>query len=211
MRGTVSRAPAAAGSGARAALVMTDQRLVAGMVAGDRDSVGALYDRYAPIMLAVAVKMLGGHREAQDLVHDVFLEAWLHAGDYDPERGSLRSWLLLRLRSRALDCLGRAEATRTRSLDEGDPAVVGSSLAPVIERADRIGLREAIGRLEDGVREILERTYFRGLTARAIADQMNVPLGTVRSRLARGLRDLRSALGQDEHGEQADGGGADEP
>jgi RNA polymerase sigma-70 factor (ECF subfamily) len=192
---------------------MTDRRLVAGMVEGDRDSVAALYDLYAPVMMAVAIKMLGGHREAQDLVHDVFLEAWVHAGDYDPERGSLRSWLLLRLRSRALDRLGRAEATRTRSLDEGDPALIGASLGSVIERADRMSLREAIARLDTGVRDILELTYFRGLTAQTIADQMNVPVGTVRSRLARGLRDLRVALEAGGHGEereqreQRDGGG----
>ena len=178
---------------------------------GDSTALAAMYRQHHLAVRAFARRLLGDATIAEDLVHDVFLEAWLHAGDYDPERGSLRSWLLLRLRSRALDRLGTAEATRTRSLEEGDPAVIASSLAPVIERADGIGLREAIGRLENGVREVLERTYFRGLTAQAIADQMNVPLGTVRSRLARGLRDLRSALGQDEHGEQADGGGADEP
>jgi RNA polymerase sigma-70 factor, ECF subfamily len=208
MRGNGSRAPAVATVPVHTTPVVSDRSLVAGMVEGDRDAVGALYDLYAPVMMAVAVKMLGGaHREAQDLVHDVFLEAWLHAGDYDPERGSLRSWLLMRLRSRALDRLGTAEATRTRPLDEGDPAVTGSSLAPVIERADRIGLREAIGRLDASVREILESTYFRGLTAQTIADQMNVPVGTVRSRLARGLRDLRIAL---EYGEHGDGGRGDE-
>jgi RNA polymerase sigma-70 factor, ECF subfamily len=194
MRGTGFRALATATSPAEARPVASDQDLVAGMVDGDRESVGTLYDLYAPVMMAAAVKMLGAEREAQDLVHDVFLEAWLHSGDYDAERGSLRSWLLLRLRSRALDRLGTAEATRTRSLDEGDPPVAESGLEPVLEPADRIGLREAIGRLEASVREVLELTYFRGLTAPAIAEQTSVPVGTVRSRLARGLRELRAAL-----------------
>ena len=171
-----------------------DRNLVAGMVDGDRDAIGALYDLYAPVMMAAAVKMLGAHREAQDLVHDVFLEAWLHAGDYDPGKGSLRSWLLLRLRSRALDRLGTAEATRTRSLDEGEPPVAEPSLAPAIEHADSIGLREAIGRLDASLREVLELTYFRAFTAQAIADRMSIPVGTVRSRLARALRELRAAL-----------------
>lgn len=192
----MSRAPGRPGA--------NDPNLVAGVADGDRDAIGALYDLYAPVMLAAAVKMLGAHREAQDLVHDVFLEAWLHAGDYDPEKGSLRSWLLLRLRSRALDRLGTAEATRTRSLDEGTQPVAESSLAPAIELADRIGLREAIGRLDTSVREVLELTYFRGLTAQAIADQIRIPVGTVRSRLARGLRELRAAL------ERPDRGPADE-
>jgi RNA polymerase sigma-70 factor, ECF subfamily len=200
MAGTSIRAPAPAMSRAHARPVANDQNLVAAMAGGDRDAIGTLYDLYAPIMMAVAVKTLGAHREAQDLVHDVFLEAWLHAGDYDPERGSLRSWLLLRLRSRALDRLGTAEATRTRSLDEGDPPVAESSLAPAIEHADRIGLREAIGHLDTSVREVLELTYFRGLTAQAIADQMSIPVGTVRSRLARGLRELRATLERPDQG-----------
>jgi RNA polymerase sigma-70 factor (ECF subfamily) len=204
MRGTGFRALATASSPGDARPVAQDQDLVAGMVDGDRESIGALYDLYAPVMMAVAVKMLGGKREAQDLVHDVFLEAWLHSGDYDPGRGSLRSWLLLRLRSRALDRLGTAEATCTRSLDEGDPPVSRSTLSPAIEQADHIGLREAIGRLEAGVRQVLELTYFRGLTAPAIAQETSIPVGTVRSRLARGLRELRAAL------EHTDGGPTDE-
>jgi RNA polymerase sigma-70 factor, ECF subfamily len=200
MRGTGFRALATATSPADARPAASEEDLVAGMVDGDRESIGTLYDLYAPVMMAAAVKMLGAEREAQDLVHDVFLEAWIHSGDYDAERGTLRSWLLLRLRSRALDRLGTAEATRTRSLDEGDPPVAESSLAPVIEPADRIGLREAIGRLEAGVREVLELTYFRGLTAPAIAEQTSVPVGTVRSRLARGLRELRAALDHPDQG-----------
>jgi RNA polymerase sigma-70 factor (ECF subfamily) len=209
MRGHGSRAHAVEAAHAQAGLRSTDRSLAAGMLEGDRDSIGSLYDLYAPVMIAVAVKALGGrHREAQDLVHDVFLEAWLHAGDYDPERGSLRSWLLLRLRSRALDRLGTAEATRTRSLDEGDPAVAASTLAPRIERADRIGLQEAVGRLDASVRDVLQLTYFRGLTAPEIAGQLGLPIGTVRSRLARGLRELRVVLEPGEH--PGDRGRADE-
>jgi RNA polymerase sigma-70 factor (ECF subfamily) len=210
MRGHGSRAEAVEAVPAHAGRIPTDRSLAAGMVEGDRDSIGSLYDLYAPVMMAVAARVLGGgHREAQDLVHDVFLEAWLHASDYDPERGSLRSWLLLRLRSRALDRLGTAEATRTRPLDEGDPAIAASSLAPLIERIDRIGLQEGVGRLDASVREVLELTYFRGLTAPEIADQLSLPVGTVRSRLARGLRELRVVLEQGErpgHGGRADEG-----
>jgi RNA polymerase sigma-70 factor (ECF subfamily) len=184
--------------------VASDKNLVAAMAAGDRDAIGALYDLYAPRMLAAAVKMLGDQRSAQDLVHDVFLEAWLHADDYDSERGSLRSWLLLRLRSRALDRLGAAEVARTQSLEDGGLPVAESTLGPAIEQADRISLGDAVARLDADVREVLELTYFRGLTARAIAARMTIPEGTVRSRLARGLRELRAAL------ERPDRGPADE-
>jgi len=139
--------------------------------------------------------MLRGTREAQDLLHDVFLEVWHHADEYDAARGSLRTWLLLRLRSRALDRRGRAESTRTQSL-EGSAGVEERALAsaPPEPTADRIALRQGMEKLEPGVREVLELTYFRDLTAQAIAEHLGVPVGTVRSRLARGLDGLRKML-----------------
>jgi RNA polymerase sigma-70 factor, ECF subfamily len=178
--------------------VLDDRALMACVAAGDREALGTVYDLFAPIMMAAAVRMLGGQREAQDLVHDVFLESWLHAGEFDPGKGSLRSWLLLRLRSRALDRLGRAESQRTVSTDaprQDDPR---DAVAPSLEHADRIGLREAVEQLEAGVRETLELTYFRGMTADDVARQTGVPVGTVRSRLARGLRLLRATLQRSE-------------
>jgi RNA polymerase sigma-70 factor (ECF subfamily) len=157
---------------------------------GDRAALGTLYDRYSPLMTAIAVRTLGESREAQDLVHDVFLEAWLHASEFDPARGSVRSWLLLRLRSRGLDRLGRAETRKKAVADDGADEAPSATL----EHVDRIGVRQAIERLEPGVREVLELTYFRGLTAEVVSREIGVPMGTVRSRLARGLRELRAAL-----------------
>src|SRR5262245_50133881 len=80
-----------------------DTVLVAAVAAGDRGALARLYDRYAVTLLAVGQRILGGRREAEDLVHDVFLEAWRQASGYDPARGTVRAWLLVRLRSRALD------------------------------------------------------------------------------------------------------------
>src|SRR3954465_16018107 len=79
-----------------------DVELISGAAAGDRDCLAALYDRYAPACLAVGRRILGDRREAEDLLHDVFLEAWRRAGDYDQGRGTVRAWLLMRIRSRAL-------------------------------------------------------------------------------------------------------------
>ncbi len=186
------------GPSGRRPTVQDDEALMARVAAGDRNALGTVYDLFAPIMMAVAVRMLGGQREAQDLVHDVFLEAWQHAAEFDATRGSLRSWLLLRLRSRALDRLGRAEAQRTLSIETSGPDEPQDRVGPALEHADRIGLREAVEQLEGGVREVLELTYFRGMTADAVAQQTDIPVGTVRSRLARGLRVLRAALERSE-------------
>lgn len=177
-----------------------DRTLVEQIRRGDRVSLGALYDRHAPALLATGIRMLGAEREAQDLLHDVFLEAWEHAREYDAARGSVRTWLLVRLRSRALDRLGRVERTRSRSLEElgSDAAPLADGSAQTLEALDGIAVRQALSRVDGDVRDVLELTYFRGLTAREIGVRLGVPVGTVKSRLARGLDVLERLLGSGE-------------
>jgi RNA polymerase sigma-70 factor (ECF subfamily) len=169
-----------------------DAALVERARRGDRAAFGTLYDRFSPILLGAAIRFFRDRREADDLVHDVFLEAWQHVREYDRAKGSIRTWLLLRLRSRALDRMGRAEARKTRLLEDG--ADTAESVALGTDAIDVIAVRRALDGLDQDVRGVLERTYFEGLTAREIAEQANVPIGTVKSRLARGLSALGVAL-----------------
>jgi RNA polymerase sigma-70 factor (ECF subfamily) len=170
-----------------------DGQLIARIQSGDTEAMGMVYDRHAPSLFTLAVRILGAEREAGDLLHDVFIEAWQHAREYDPLKGSVHTWLAVRLRSRALDRLGRAEARRTRSLEdssEAPPVTLDGSAALL----DGIAVRRALGQMEANVRKVLELTYFDEFTAREIAEQMAVPVGTVKSRLARGLSALEVLL-----------------
>jgi RNA polymerase sigma-70 factor (ECF subfamily) len=163
--------------------------------AGDRQAFGVLYDQLAPSLTAAAERILRGRRESDDLVHDVFLEAWQHIRAYDASKASFRTWLLLRLRSRALDLLARAETRNTR-LAQNDTEI-DASVSPGQEHAVEQGVvRRALDGLEEGVRSVLDQTYFEGLNAREISERTGLPLGTVKSRLARGLGALSAALGE---------------
>jgi RNA polymerase sigma-70 factor, ECF subfamily len=159
----------------------------------DRAALGMLYDRHAPSLLAVAIRMLRSQREAQDLLHDVFLEVWEHAREYDAAKATVRTWLFVRLRSRALDRLGRAEHKRTLPLADLD-ASLELRQATTIEAVDSIAVKQALARLPPEVREALDLTYFDGLTAREIAERILVPVGTVKSRLSRGIAALGALL-----------------
>ena len=181
--------PSADGDGA----ADDDASLVARLARADRSALGVLYDRHAPAMLAAAVRMLGASREAQDLVHDVFLEAWEHARQYDSSRGTVRAWLFVRLRSRALDRLGRADRAREHHVAEAVAgAVARRERTP--EPDDFMALKQAFERLSPEVRRAFDLTYFEGLTAKEIAQRDRVPEGTVRSRLARGLEELSAVF-----------------
>jgi RNA polymerase sigma-70 factor, ECF subfamily len=155
--------------------------------------MGSLYDRHAPSLFALGLRMLGEPREAEDLLHDVFLEAWQSARQYDPKKASVATWLRVRLRSRALDRLNRAELRHTRSLQES-PAAFELAFETSPSEVDGIAVRRALDGVEANVRRVLELTFFDGLTAREIAELAGVPVGTVKSRLARGLDALEALL-----------------
>lgn len=165
-------------------------RRVAG---GDKQALGILYDRHAGVMLALGVRVIGVRREAEDLLHDVFLEAWRHAGDYDPRRGSVKTWLLLRMRSRCLDRVRSHGFSRTDSL-QVEPMRSGSN-DRVERNIDAARARALLEGLPPGQREVLELGYFQGLSFSEIADALGIPIGTVKSRVSAAMMRLREDLG----------------
>ena len=173
-----------------------DAQLVRGVADGDRESLARLYDRYAGSLLAIGQRILRDRREAEDLLHDVFLEVWRQAADYDPERGSVRGWLLLRMRCRALDRIKAAGFQRVVSLEDRrsseEPAAGGED---PVGAPDRARVRRALAELPASLRVVLELGYFEGLSSTEIATRIAAPVGTVKSRVAAALAKLRSDLG----------------
>src|SRR5215510_11625299 len=100
-----------------------DEVLVAAMAAGDRAALATLYERHGSLLLGLALRIVRERREAEDLLHDVLLEAWRHAKEFDPKRGRVRTWLAIRMRSRALDLQKSARVSRNAG-DAGLEAMV---------------------------------------------------------------------------------------
>lgn len=170
----------------------SDQELIGRAQRGDVTAFAAIYDRHAATALALGKRMLASLGEAQDVLHDVFLEAWQCVREYDAQRASVRTWLLVRMRSRALDRLAR------RSLEQrvqrGLPPSAANAAREAAPADRSIAVRQALEQLEPEVRSSLELIYFGGFTAAEVAQHMRVPEGTVRSRIARGLLALERAL-----------------
>jgi RNA polymerase sigma-70 factor (ECF subfamily) len=162
---------------------------------GDKSALGRLYDRYAGPLCGLAEKLLGGgKREAEDLVHDVFLEVWRQAEDWDPERGSVRAWVFLRLRSRALDRLKSPGHSRAVALDDSHVDQAGATDEDPALAPDRTAVRKALAALPSEQRAVLELGYFEGLSSTEIAEKLGVPVGTVKSRVASAMAKLREGL-----------------
>jgi RNA polymerase sigma-70 factor (ECF subfamily) len=172
--------------------VLSDLELIRRAKLGDVEAFAAIYDRHAATVLALGKRILASLGDAQDVLHDVFLEAWQSVRDYDSERASVRTWLLVRMRSRALDRIGRRalEQRVQHSLPPSAAALDADAAQP--DR--RFAVRQALAQLDAALRSSLELIYFGGFTAAEAAQHMNVPEGTVRSRVARGLLALEQAL-----------------
>ena len=167
-----------------------DEALVTAMAAGDRGALATLYERHAPLLLGLALKIVRERGEAEDLLHDVFLEAWRSAKDFDPRRGRVRTWLAIRMRSRALDRQKSARVARNTG-DSGLELLVDESEGT---SPDHGRVRSALAELGQEQRRVLELAYFEGLSCTEIAERVAVPVGTVKSRIAAGLERLRSGL-----------------
>lgn len=176
-----------------------DVALVKALARGEQDALGVLYDRYCALLLALGTRVLGNPKEAEDLLHDVLLEAWRAAKTYDRSRGTVRSWLCMRMRSRALDRLRSAGRARVVLDEEGKPKDGVSEEDPSVA-PDRAIVRKALAALPIEQRTVLELGYYQGMTSSEIATHVDIPIGTVKSRVARGLAQLRATLVDDERG-----------
>lgn len=168
-----------------------DAALVAAMAAGDRSALAALYERHGSLLLGLALKIVRERREAEDLLHDVFLEAWRSAKDFDPKRGRVRTWLAIRMRSRALDLQKSARVSRNAG-DAGLEVVPDESAR---QTPDHGRVRAALTGLGEDQRRVVELAYFEGLSCSEISEKIKIPIGTVKSRLAAALCRLRESIG----------------
>jgi RNA polymerase sigma-70 factor (ECF subfamily) len=168
------------------------------MAAGDREAFGRFYDRYAPLVFPLVLRIVRDRADAADVLQDVFWEAWQGAPSYDPTRGTPEAWMITRARTRAID---RVRAVRRRSetfvppVDEGLAAAPREAGGDAAERAEDRGIiTAALGRLPSAQREVIELAYYAGLTQTEIAERLKQPLGTVKTRIRLGLERLREAV-----------------
>lgn len=200
-RGSAGSAPvsgSALASSAQAASAVdssAEPQLIRAMAEGDTDALARLYDLYAAVLLGLAQRILRSRTDSEDLVHDVFLEVWQQAHTYDPARGSVRRWLIMRLRSRALDRLKSVGHARSVSLQTG--GIDEARLPHIAEPSTELGglaMQHAVLALPVADQQLLELAYFQGRSLSEVASALAIPLGTVKSRLRRLLLKLRRVM-----------------
>ena len=161
----------------------------------DAHALADLYDRFAPVALALASRVLGDRSEAEDVLQTVFTRVWQEAGRYDATRGSVATWLLSWIRNASIDRFRRREAQHRAALHSVDHApAVAHDEAPAVAPEDKEKLARAVADLPADQRQVIELAYFEGFSQTQIAQRLGEPLGTVKTRMRLGMNKLRQAL-----------------
>jgi RNA polymerase sigma-70 factor, ECF subfamily len=175
---------------------LSDHELLDRLQAKHADALEQLYDNYGDIMYGLAFRILGNRQEVEDVIQDIFLGLWHHC-NYDPDRASFKSFLMLLVRSRSLDRL-RSQKSRLNTAERSGHLVSKSSAETPLEAVvlDEISRRvqEALAELPTKQRQALELSYFGGLTQQEIAQRLKIPLGTVKSYFRLSFAKLRQSL-----------------
>jgi RNA polymerase sigma-70 factor (ECF subfamily) len=181
-----------------------DQELISRVAAGDEEALRDLLRAHGPYAKALALRVVASPTLAEEVVQEVFLSVWQHAGEYRAELGSVRAWLYAAVHNRAVDSVRREEAYRRRAQQEAIliPEMEEADVADeVAESVDQIGrrnrVRAAMEHLPAEQRAVVESMYFGGRTQATIALETGLPLGTVKSRSLLAMRRLRKELMED--------------
>lgn len=174
-----------------------DLAVISALQAGDGKAVGEIYDRYGLMVYRLALKILGNSNDAEDLTQEVFVTFWQGANKYEPQRGALSTFLAVVTRSRALNKLRQNKSRQNLAEQYGQNAphctpATGLDTAHLETLADRVGAALAQIPLEQ--RQTIELAYYGGLSQSTIADQLEIPLGTVKTRSRQGLLKLKTLL-----------------
>jgi RNA polymerase sigma-70 factor (ECF subfamily) len=181
----------------------SDLELIARAASGEERAMAELYDRYGQVLYTVAYRIVGQRADADEAVLDAFAQAWREATRFEAARGSVGGWLTTIARSRALDLVRarsrreRITATAAAERPESSPAMGGwrSDPASGVDHAERKQqVQLALEALSPPQRRAIELAFFEGLSQSEIAERLQEPLGTVKTRVRLGMQKLRECL-----------------
>lgn len=178
----------------------TELHLLAQIQAGSEDALLELHSRYANLVYSVAYRVLNDSMSAEEVTQDAFMRLWNKSYTYDPEKGRFTTWLLTVTRRLAIDLIRQRQRREPKSgmlfMDE-DPSLWENMLTAEGGGDLRRTLRSVMDELPIEQRELIELVYFYGMSHSDLAETLDIPLGTVKTRIRLGMQKLRQAWGQD--------------
>ncbi|HEX2026577.1 MAG TPA: ECF RNA polymerase sigma factor SigK [Nitriliruptorales bacterium] len=175
-----------------------DADLMRAVARGDQEAFAVLYDRYADRVFGLIRKVLRDPSQSEEVAQEVFVEIWRTARRYDPDKGAVATWFMTLAHRRAVDRVRSEQSSRKREsrAGAGDVERPFDEVEEQIEtRVEHQRVRRALEALTDLQRQAIELAYYGGNTYREVAELLDTPLGTIKTRMRDGLVRLRDALG----------------
>lgn len=163
----------------------------------DRSAFSQFYDLYSSLSFTFALRILKVRADAEDLLQEVFMQVWRQAANYNPKRGKPEAWVITITKSRAIDKLRSQRRKDSKGTVLEEQFLTNSRDAENrqgIQAEVKLTMEGAMAEISDSQREVLELAYFQGLTQSEIAQKLEIPIGTAKTRIRDGLKKLRDVL-----------------
>ncbi|TVZ52083.1 RNA polymerase sigma factor [Dokdonia sp. Hel_I_53] len=170
-----------------------EKHIVELLKAGDERAIGLLYDHYADALYGVAIKVTHEEELAQDVLQESFIKIWKNAHKYDASKARLFTWLFRVVQNTAIDKVRSRQRKQAKEIQTEDSNVY--QLKATSFAIEHIDIQTHTNGLDDKYRVVIDALFFQGMTQQEASDELNIPLGTVKSRLKIGLRELRKLFG----------------
>lgn len=173
--------------------IYTEEELISLLLSKDEQGYSYLYDNYAAALYGMIVRIVGECDEASDILQDSFVKIWRNISLYDAEKGRLFTWMLNLTRNVAIDYMRSADKkkdSKTHSLEPGVHIKGNETYANI----DHLGLKKVLGQLRNEHRIVIEMAYFQGYTQDEISKELDIPLGTIKTRARAALMQLKQIL-----------------
>ena len=171
---------------------MTEEELVARLKSSDKAAFSSLYDNYSNALYGVVMKIVRTDPPAEDVIQDAFIKIWKSLANYDSKKGTLFTWMLNVTRNTAIDRIRSSEYQKSKtSFDIDSHLGTADRTSNHNPTMDHIGVNDLVNKLKSEHKEIIELAYFQGYTQTEIADKLNIPLGTVKTRVKLAMTHLK--------------------
>ncbi len=172
----------------------SDESLYHLMRSGDEQALETLYDKYERLLFSFAHRFTNNDRLSEEVIQEVWMKIWNGRVDFDTQKGKFSSWILTITRNAALDCLRREKRRPTIEVEERDGGYDEPVERTVMQRETAAEVRGAVSELKPEQQELIELVYFQGMTQQQISEQLDLPLGTVKTRIRSAIQALRKRM-----------------
>ncbi len=174
---------------------MHEKELITALKEGDKNAIGLVYDNYGAALYGVVLRIVQSPEAAEEVVQDVFVKIFKNIQSFDENKGKFYTWAINIAKNTAIDATRTSDFKNRQKTEQFDFVVYSQTQPSSNLSVDTIGLREIVDKLDEKHRAVIDLAYFQGYTQSEIEEEMNIPIGTVKTRLRLAIKELRKAFG----------------